>query len=406
MFSWLRSNATRLAHTKSFSRHPSNMVALKSLASANWTPRRYDQLSIEGYQKNVLVYRCINLIARNAASVPILLYEKDSHGNQHEVDHHPILDLLKKPNARQSYSAFIETLLSHLLLSGNSYIEAYEHDDLLTPHQIYALRPDRMEIIPGTSVLPKAFIYRVDQHKRIIPINEEKASPVLHLKLFHPLNDWYGMSPLEAAARAVDEHNAVSNHNLALLQNGGRPTGALIFKGEEELTDQQREELRQSIQKIYQGDSNAGRIAVMEGDFEWKEMGLSPRDLDFIEGKCLSGREIAQAFGIPPMLIGIPGDATFANYKEARLHLWEDTILPTLNFVLKELTQWLCHGVYGNYYISYNSDSIAALAPKREALWQKINSANFLTLNEKREALGYGPLKREELSELESNHAQ
>ncbi len=389
MLSWLQKNLTRNIHTSSNSSQ--TMVALQQ-NKASWTPRNYNQLAYEGYQKNVLVYRCVNLIARSAASVPVILYQKEKE-KRHEVEMHPILDLINKPNAQQSYKAFAEQTLSHLLLSGNSYIEGFGINKSL-PHAIYALRPDRVEIIPGDHLIPKAYAYCVERTKRFIPIPQNSSSsPILQLRLFHPLNDWYGMSPLEAAARSIDEHNAVGTHNLSLLQNGGRPSGALIFKGDEQLTDKHRQELRESIQNIYQGENNAGRIAVMEGDFEWREMGLSPRDLDFIEGKYLSGREIAQAFGVPPMLLGIPGDATFANYKEARLHLWEDTILPLLDLFLKEITHWLCRGSYKDCILSYNSDSISALAPKRESLWNSINNAHFLTINEKREALGYGALE-------------
>ena len=129
---------------------------------------------------------------------------------------------------------------------------------------------------------------------------------------------------------------------------------------------------------------------ILEGDFEWHEMGLSPKDLDFIEGKNVSAREIAQAYGVPPMLVGIVGDATFANYKEARMHLWEDVILPLLDYLTSEFSMWLGQD-YGLSF-SYDVDSIPALAPKREATWSKLINADFLTLNEKRQAVGYASI--------------
>jgi HK97 family phage portal protein len=98
------------------------------------------------------------------------------------------------------------------------------------------------------------------------------------------------------------------------------------------------------------------------------------------------------AFGVPPMLVGITGDATFANYKEARFHLWEDTILPLLDFIVSELNLWLTPYFEDNLRIAYDMDAIAALAPRREAVWNKIMQANFLTINEKRQAVGYTPI--------------
>ncbi|MGL5720401.1 MAG: phage portal protein, partial [Alphaproteobacteria bacterium] len=89
----------------------------------------------------------------------------------------------------------------------------------------------------------------------------------------------------------------------------------------------------------------------------------------------------------------VPGEATFSNYREARFHLWEDTILPLLDMVLDHLNLWLTPKFGKNLRLSYDPDSIPALALRREATWAKVNNADFLTLNEKRHALGYAPLE-------------
>lgn len=367
-----------------------SMAVTHIIGHPQWTPRRYDTLAEEGYHKNVIVNRCVTLIARGIASVPWLLYR-----GEHEINTHPLLTLLNSTSPRQAGSAFMEAVVSFLLLSGNTYIEAVFNEEQ-HPSELYVLRPDRMKVIPGPGGLPKAFEYTVNGQSKRIPVDPITGqSSILHLKLFNPLNDWYGMSPIEAAAASIDQHNAVSSHNLALLQNGGRPSGAFLIRPSPHmpsLTDAQRESLRNDIREVYEGTRNAGRALVLEGDFEWREMGLSPKDLDFIEGKNLSAREIAQAFGVPPMLAGVPGDATFANYREARFHLWEDTILPLLEFLLAEFNLWLTPFFDRDLRIYYDSDSIPALAPRREAAWNKIANADFLTINEKRQAVGYTPL--------------
>jgi HK97 family phage portal protein len=133
-------------------------------------------------------------------------------------------------------------------------------------------------------------------------------------------------------------------------------------------------------------------MMILEGEFDWKEMGLSPKDLDFLEGKNTSAREISQAFGVPPMLVGINGDATFANYKEARFHLWEDTIIPLLELILGEFNLWMSSFFGPHLKLTYDTDAIPALVARREAKWAKIMAADFLTINEKRQAVGYSPL--------------
>lgn len=365
-------------------------IAYNHVGKPVWTPRNYKLLAEEGYQKNVVVYRCVQLISRGLASVPLTLYRKD-----HECDIHPLRTLLQRPSPRQSGMAFMESIASHLLLAGNAYIEGV-FGNAGKPLELYALRPDRMQIVPGANGLPQAFEYKVNGRTRSLESDPVTGhSSVLHIKNFNPLNDWYGMSPIEAAARSIDQHNVVAEHNLALLQNGGRPSGALVFKpgvNARHLTDAQRMSLRQDLQRVYEGSANAGRIMLLEGDCHWQEMGLSPKDLDFIEGKSFSAREISQAFGVPPMLVGIPGDATFANFKEARYHLWEETIIPLLELIIDELNLWLCPFFGEELLLSYDPDSIAALALRRETTWAKVASADFLTVNEKRQAVGYSPL--------------
>ncbi|MBA3814793.1 MAG: phage portal protein [Alphaproteobacteria bacterium] len=356
-----------------------------------WTPRQYDTLAEEGYQKNMVVYRCVSLIARGVGSVAWRLF-KDGQ----RVESHPLLTLLQKPNPQQGLARFMEGLAAYLLLAGNVYIEAVIPSS--EPLELYLLRPDRVMVVPGAAGTPEAFQYTLGGRSVRIPVDPLNGrSRVLHIKTFNPLNDWYGMSPIEAAAHSIDQHNAVSSHNLFLLQNGGRPSGALQFRPGpgchgDILSEEQRQRLRQELRDAVEGSRNSGRIIIMEGDFEWKEMGLSPKDLDFIEGKYLSAREIAQVYGVPPMLVGVPGESTFSNYKEARYHLWEDTILPHLEIIKSELNKWLVPLFGEDLSFEYDADAIPALASRREGLWGKIDKASFLTINEKRALVGYTPL--------------
>jgi len=124
---------------------------------------------------------------------------------------------------------------------------------------------------------------------------------------------------------------------------------------------------------------------------DWVEMGLSPKDMDYISAKDTSARDIALAFGVPPMILGIPGDNTYANMKEARQALWEQTILPLLFKITSELNNWLLPQFEEGIVLSINEDVIPALAPRREAMWNRLENADFLTVNEKRAAVGYGP---------------
>ena len=351
----------------------------------------YNDLSNTGYKKNVIVFRCITLIARAISSVDWIL--KSIKGNK-EVDDiiykHEILDIINKPNALYSKNAFIEEVISYLLLHGNCYISVVR-DSSNKPRELYVLRPDRVKVIPGDDAIPKGYEYTVGNNNKFFMVdNETGNSDILHIKLFNPMDDWYGMSPIEAAMTSIQQHNAIAFQNTSFLQNGGRPSGALMYK--HSIDSQKKTELKHDLKTLYEGGRNAGKILLLEGDFQWKEMGLSPKDLDFTSGKELSAKEIALAFGVPPILIGIMSSATFSNYKEARYNFWEETVIPLLNIFTDSLSNWIKQIFNTDLKLEYDIDSIPALSNKREIEWNKINEASFLTDDEKRSAVGYTKL--------------
>jgi HK97 family phage portal protein len=246
--------------------------------------------------------------------------------------------------------------------------------------------------------LPEAYLYEFGGNKVRYQVDQVKGhSPVLHMKTFHPTDDWYGMSPIEAAVMSVDNHNEAGLYNLALMQNKATPSGALVVSVSDKnpsgkLDDEQYKRLQAKLEEKFVGSHNAGRPMLLEGGLDWREMGLSPKDMEYILGKNMSAREIALAFGYPPILLGIPGDSTYNNQKEARLALYEDTVLPTMDFLVTELNNWLAPAFGEGLVLDYDRDSIDAIAVKREAVWARVKDADFLTDNEKREAVGYEPL--------------
>ncbi|MDR0942351.1 MAG: phage portal protein [Holosporales bacterium] len=364
----------------------------------------YDDLSETGYKKNVVVYRCVQLISRALASVNWILQKTNERREVDEVLYnHEILDLMDKPNSKQYKTTFIEEAISYLLLSGNCFITVVR-DDEDTPRELHLLRPDRVRIIPGKSSIPRGYEYSTGETSRLFNVDQETGqSDLLHIKLFNPLDDWYGMSPVEVAMSSINQHNAIAQQNTAFLQNGGRPSGALMYKSS--IDPQKRNELRDNLRNLYEGGRNAGKILLLEGNFEWREMGLSPKDLDFISGKELSAKEIALAFGVPNILIGCMSSATFSNYKEARYNFWEETLIPLLNIVAGEFANWLQNIFKTEYRLWYDLDSIPALSKRRESEWKKINNAEFLTIDEKREAFGYSPIKKDPIIPNHSDDA-
>jgi len=173
--------------------------------------------------------------------------------------------------------------------------------------------------------------------------------------------------------------------------NSARPSGALVYQPKEggNLSPDQYERLKTELDEGYSGPMRAGRPLLLEGGLDWKSMGLSPKDMDFVEARNGAARDVALAFGVPPMLLGIPGDNTYANYQEANRAFFRLTVLPLINRTAASLSGFLS-ALYGDELkLLPDLDRVAGLAAERDALWARVGTANFLTDAEKREAVGY-----------------
>ena len=349
-----------------------------------WSKRDYKAFADEAYRKNVIAFRSIQAIADAVASVPWTAW----NGTQ-ELDTHPLLELIRQPNPRDSNGTYIHQKVGYLMLSGNSYEEYVEQNGVI--REMYQLRPDRMKIIPSGNGFPAAYVYDMNNRKvrfEVDPVTMD--GPVRHLRLFNPADDWYGMSPIEAGAYAVDTHNEAGAWIQSLLQKSARPSGALSISDDKTLSDEEFNRLKTQIDDQYGGSSNAGRPMLLEGGMTWQVMGLSPVDMAIIETKLSAARDVALALGVPPQLLGIPGDNTYSNYQEARLAFWEDTVIPLVKMIADDWNASL--GKKFGTILKPDFDQVPAIVDKKRQQWEMLDKTASLTLNEKREAMGYEPV--------------
>ena len=375
-----------------------NMVGYFGVGASDPKQYKYQDLAKEGYLKNAIVYRCVNEISKGGSAVDYCLKSGDVM-----LENHPMLDLIARPNPLQSYAEFTQALFGFLLLSGNAYILKVG-GDIGRPKELHLLRPDRVVVNGGSKAIPESYDYMINGRvQESYPVDQDTgASDLKHIKLWNPLDDYYGCSPLSAAAVEVDQHNLSSKHNINLLNNGARPSGAVIFKPKDEsgfnvnLSEAQRQQLLTDLNNRFQGAGNAGRPLLLEGDFDWREMGLSPKDMDFINLKHMSATDIALCFGVPSQLVGVPDAQTYSNVAEARLALYEETIIPHLKLLQSDLNEWLVPMFGDNIRFEYMIETIPALSERKRKTFENVTSAvreGIMTRNEGREILGLSPIK-------------
>ena len=232
------------------------------------------------------------------------------------------------------------------------------------------------------------YTVKLKQGERRITPAPDGWSTVLHLKLYNPANTHYGLSPLAAARKSLDIHNGAAGWAKSLIDNAARPSGALLYgKDGARLNDEQFDRLKAQLTEEHTGAANAGRPLLLEGGPDWPPLSLSPVAMDFAGTRSTAAREIALAFGVPPMLLGIPGDNTYATYKEAHAAFWRLTVLPLVQKTAGALMVWL-RGRFDEVSIQPQLDTVPAFASERDALWARVGAADFLSDDEKRKLLG------------------
>lgn len=188
------------------------------------------------YTQNPIAHRAVRMIAEAAASIHLQLFLNDQ-----ELVEHPLLELLSRPNMNASGHEFLENCYSQLLIDGNCYLKQSSLEDDV-PDQLYSLRPDRVRVLLDEQGWPEFYDYKIGSRKLRFSQQIDGISPILHQTFYNPNDDHYGQSPFKAAKIAIDIHNAASKWNKSLLNNSARPSGAVVYRGQEgqgNLSDEQ-----------------------------------------------------------------------------------------------------------------------------------------------------------------------
>jgi HK97 family phage portal protein len=350
---------------------------------------KYEAMTREGYEANAIVYRCHRLIADALKSVPIQIFDGDTD----VTDTHELAAVLAEPNPQQIWEELLDSIVGHLNFAGEEFLEGVTVRGGTSLKEIYSQRPDRMEIEPAEDGGVGAYIFDSAGGRKSFPLPKRGVfAPILHLRHWNPRNHWRGFAPMAAGSAAGDEHNAAVAYAKALYENSARPSGALVFapkEGPQTLTQDQKDELRLSLDENHTGAENAGRPLLLEGGLTWEPMGLSPKEMESGEGRNAAAREIAFALGVPPLLLGLPGDNTFANYYEAKLAFWKETAWPLAIFIAKKITAWV-RPIYGpNIKVCFDYEASGLAEAEMRDRWDRITKADFLTIDEKRGELGW-----------------
>jgi len=344
------------------------------------------QLAI--YSKSLYVYACVRKIAEKTASQDIRLFQiTNSNGDKKEITSHPALDLLYRVNPFQTKSEFLEQTMINLKLSGDAFWWKIRNEKGQVA-ELWNLRPDLVTIVQDPTEFIKGYEFQKADGEKV----KFDKDDIIHFKYPNPLDQYHGMSPISASQVRIDTEEFASQYQRDFFLNSARPDAILKFGNGNEVTDEQKHEIRKGWNKKYQGVGKNSKIAILEGDVDYQQLSMSQREMDYIESMKFTRDDILVAFSVPKAIVAITDDVNRANAETSMYIFLSETIAPELKRLEEKINEQLIYPEFGdNFFIQFPDPT-----PENRELTLKEYSegikAGYLLINEVREKENLPPV--------------
>jgi HK97 family phage portal protein len=337
---------------------------------ASWKMTDY----LTAYQSSTYVYACVRKRAEKVGEIDFVLMSGDK-----EVENHPILNLLYRPNPYQTKNEFFELYQIYKDLAGCAFIYLIRTGVNAVPREMYLLRPDWITVVVDEATgLIGGYKYKLPNGKEQV----YASTDVVFTAYPSPLNAIYGQSPLVAGALSVDTEKQLAEYHYNVLKNGGKVEGILSYKVDT-MTQEQIDGIKREFAKNYSGTENAGKLLVSYGDSSYQNLGLTPAELSYIESKKMTRDDILLLFGVPKAIVAQTDDVNYSNAKEGKSIFLSETIRPLLENLVTKLDEFLVPEQYELTYIDPTPDDVDLRLKKIESGLKN----GYMTINEAREQM-------------------
>ena len=334
------------------------------------------------YASSVSVYAAIKLRA-DAVSRPSLRIYRQGVGKPEVDPEHPVARLMARVNPWTTSNDLWRSTEIHLNLWGSAFWTLER--DAVGEWQIWPLRPDRVTPLPDERRYLRGFVYQ----GRSGPV-AYTPDEVVWLRYYNPLEEYAGFSPLTPSRLSVDTGCDGMRFNRNFFRNSAQPDFVMLT--DENMTDSEIADFYSRWEARYQGSGNAHRPAITNFIKDIKSLGVSHKDMDFIQGLRWSLEEVSRAFGVPKPLLADLERATFANINAAERMFWRNTIVPELKFLEEQLTRMLLPRLgYPGLGLEFDLSSIEALQEdenQRVSREMQLLDRGVVTINELRQERG------------------
>ncbi|NCA74374.1 MAG: phage portal protein [Gammaproteobacteria bacterium] len=347
-------------------------------------PQSWSGRTTEGYEGNPYVFKCINTRAKAVSYVRPIAYDKK--GDELPEDH-PLVRLLAHPNPSQSGAEFVHTIEYHIAMMGNAFILPIVSKVKGGVMEMHLIRPDLVSYMDSNNIFAPVASWTVQTGEGMLELPPEG---LIHIHTMPGRDNVLGAPPLQAAGLSIAQQNVAREWNRSILDNGGKPTLAVTTPAT--MTREDFDDASSRLREGYAGAQNAGKIMLFDGGKDAKELGLSPLDMDWSAGMQISAKEIAIAMEVPPEKVGDSANKTYSNMQEANREFATSFVDPECNLIWSPIGRALSKHYTDLGRLSYDRAMIPGIKDDETAVMATLNNVNYLTLNEKREALGYEPI--------------
>ena len=321
------------------------------------------------------VYACVRILAETIASLPLHTYRYSPSGKE-KAETHPLYYLLhSEPNPEMTSFVFRETLMGHLLLWGNAYAQIIRNGRG-TILSLYPLLPNKM-LVNRTDQGILYYQYEKDGQTYFLANRD-----VLHIPGLG-FDGLIGYSPIAMAKNAIGMAIATEEFGAKFFANGANPGGVLEHPGV--VKDPAR--VRDSWNAVYQGSSNAHRVAVLEEGMKFQSIGIPPEQAQFLETRKFQIEEICRIFRVPPHLVTSLDRATFSNIEHQSISFIDNTIIPWVSRIEQSMQRALfSEAEKRTFFVKFNLNGrLRGDAAARAAFYQTMRQNGIMSANDIRE---------------------
>lgn len=302
-----------------------------------------------------------------ASTKPTLKIYKRVGGEVEEVEDEDINRLIEKPNPFLSSRELRQITIINLAVTGNAIWNSVGTredgiiDESNPPVELWWIKPEQIEIETDKEQFIKAYKFKASSTSK-----EERIDPsaVIHFKLPNPDSYFWGLGMLQPSKNsAIMEFNAIT-YNKNFMSNDATPYGLFDFPNKP--TKEQLKQFRKMINQTHKGGKKAGKFGFTYGGINYKEVGKTPKDAQYIEMRKMNREEILACMGVPPSVVGLLEYANYSNMEVQQKKFWQDAVIPLLDLVADKLTLNLAPYFSKDYFFAFDYSDIKVLQEDEE----------------------------------------